>query len=71
MRPKSILTILVVLSVIFITMGDRFLPQPLSDASRNTRVSINKTLVGLFPKKKFRNPHKRTEDSVDQLEQKQ
>ncbi|NES85617.1 MAG: hypothetical protein F6K10_31760 [Moorea sp. SIO2B7] len=71
MRPKTIFTILFFLSLIFITMGDQFLPQPLSDLSRNTRVSINKMLIGLFPKKEFKNPNKRTEDAVEQLEQKQ
>lgn len=38
-----------IIIVIFIAVGDKFLPRPLSDYSLQTRTSINKFLEGLFP----------------------
>jgi hypothetical protein len=55
--------------IFFISVGDRILPSPLSDYSRNTRNGINQFIIGLFPDNKVNNPHRRTEDAVDKLEQ--
>jgi hypothetical protein len=70
MRPKSIFTIVTALFLIFVSLGDRILPKPLSDASRNTRNGINNAIIGIFPQKQFKNPNERTEKAVDQLEKK-
>ena len=70
MRSKSIFTIVTVLFLIFVSIGDRILPKPLSDASRNTRNGINNALIGIFPKKEFKNPNQRTEKAVEEIENK-
>ena len=54
-----------VIFFIFISLGDKFLPEPLKSASTNTRTNVNGFLVGLFPKKEFKNPNQRTEDAVE------
>lgn len=61
MRPKLLLTSVVVFGLFFITVGDRILPQPLSDISRNSRVSLNDAMKGLFPKS-------RTVEKIEQRE---
>ena len=38
-----------ILTIIFVAVGDAFLPQPLAKASYNTRNQLNEFLVGLFP----------------------
>jgi hypothetical protein len=60
-RPKFLLTSLFIFGLFFIAVGDRFLPQPLSDISRNSRVSINNAMIGLFPKS-------RTVEKIEQRE---
>ena len=69
MRFKNLLGPLFILALLFITLGDRVLPAPLDDASRNTRTSINQFLIGLFPDWNPTNPNERTEKEVEQLEQ--
>ncbi len=51
--------------LVFVSLGDKFLPEPLSSASFNTRSSINEFLISLFPEKEFTNPYERTEDAID------
>jgi hypothetical protein len=68
MRPKTLLTGLLIVGLLFISVGDRLLPQPLSDASRNTRTSINRFMLGLFPKVELEKPSKNREEKVKQLE---
>lgn len=38
-----------ILAIIFVAVGDAFLPQPLAKASYNTRTQLNEFLIGLFP----------------------
>ncbi len=68
MRFKNLFTLALILGLLFITLGDRILPQPLNDASRNTRTSINQFLIGLFPNWQPKNPNQRTKDAADRLE---
>lgn len=63
MRPKFLLTSGLVFSLFFIAVGDRMLPSPMSDASRNVRASINQTMLGLFPQSKI-------PDQIDEREKK-
>mgnify|MGYP006282246013 CR=1 FL=1 len=43
------LTLGLFLTLIFIGIGDLFLPQPLASASYNTRTQLNSLLVSLLP----------------------
>ncbi len=66
---KNILISLIVIAVLFIGIGDRILPQPLSDVSRNSRASINQFLIDLFPTRKPKNPYEEREKQLEELEQ--
>lgn len=68
MRSQNLIGIVLVLALLFITVGDRVLPAPLNQASRNTRTSINQFLVGLFPNWEPKNPNQRTRDAVEDLQ---
>jgi hypothetical protein len=67
---KSLWKIGIILALIFITVGDRFLPQPLSTASWKTRTSINQIFLGLIPNPNWKRPSKQREESVNQFEKK-
>ncbi len=49
---KKFLTIGIIGGVIFVGIGDSFLPKPLSTYSRNARNTINAKLLGLMPHQK-------------------
>lgn len=68
---KKLASISLVIFLIFVGLGDKFLPEPLKGMSSKTRTSINQLVIGLFPKKEFKNPHQRTEDALEQQEQQQ
>lgn len=71
MRPKTFVTGLLVIGVIFVAVGDRFLPQPLSGASQNTRTSLNQFMIGLFPQSKLKQTIKqRNQETRNLLEKK-
>lgn len=65
---KKLLTLLFVGGLIFIGMGDMFLPKPLSQWSKQTRSSINAVLLGSF-NPKFTRPSKKREDAIERAEQ--
>ena len=68
-NPLIILSLL--LSVLFVGIGDRFLPEPMKSASLNTRTTINKHLMGLFPTRESKlKPHERTNKAIEELENK-
>jgi hypothetical protein len=56
MRIKINLTHLLILAVLFISLGDRVLPQPMSTASTQTRESVNQFFNEIFPKVQAKNP---------------
>ncbi len=64
----KLLTLLFVGGLIFIGMGDMFLPEPLSQWSKQTRSQINAVLLGAFNPKMTR-PSKRREEAVEAAEQ--
>lgn len=69
MRRKSYFPVLVFAALLFIGLGDRVLPQPLNQYSRDTRTHVNKYLMGLFPYvDPLDSPHTRTEKAVENLE---
>jgi hypothetical protein len=59
-----------VLLLIFIGFGDKFLPTPLNNASAQTRATINKWIIGLFPQQEGEgiNPNKQREEQIEKLE---
>ncbi|MBF2015431.1 MAG: hypothetical protein IGS23_09585 [Rivularia sp. T60_A2020_040] len=67
-NPSIILLLLVF--VLFVGIGDRVLPEPMKSASFNTRTTINKNLLGLFPTWKSKlKPHERTNKAIENTEQ--
>ena len=69
MDRKTATTYLLILFLLFVTLGDRILPKPLSTASVQTRTSLNNFFIGLFPQKGPKlNPNERTEKAVEQEE---
>ncbi len=69
MFRKSNFIVIFLLFAIFVGIGDSFLPEPMKSASLNTRTSINKSLVGLFPNRKSKlKPHERTQKAIEEAE---
>ncbi|MEA5508939.1 hypothetical protein VB715_04105 [Crocosphaera sp. UHCC 0190] len=66
---KKLGTIIFVVGLIFIGMGDSFLPKPLSTISRQTRTSINQSLLGLMPNPKIRKPSEQHDAEVTEMEE--
>lgn len=69
---KAYMPLFIVMFLVFVGFGDQFLPKPLSTASTNTRETLNKYLLGIFPGWKPKTkPNERTEKAVEGLEQNQ
>jgi hypothetical protein len=69
MFKKSNFILLFLLFVIFVGVGDRLLPEPMKSASLNTRTSINKGLIKLFPTRESKlKPHERTRKAIEEAE---
>jgi hypothetical protein len=75
MRPKTLVISLLILGLIFVIVGDRFLPQPLSNVSQNTRKDINQFMISLFPqsnlKQTIRQRNQQTRDLIEKKEKPQ
>jgi hypothetical protein len=69
MRSPSVFTSLIILGLLFISIGDRILPEPLSTASTQTRISLEQFLMGSFPKWQPVNANARTEEAIKELGQ--
>ncbi len=69
MLRKVVILPSVLVFLFFVSLGDQFLPEPLSSASFNTRTSINEFLISLFPEKEFTNPYERTEDAINRQDE--
>lgn len=69
MFHKSMIPIYLLLALLFVGLGDKFLPQPLSGMSYNTRTTLNQWMTGSFqvwqPKTK---PHERTQEEIQRQE---
>lgn len=67
---SNVFMIPLVLLLVFIGFGDKFLPNPLSNASVQTRTTLNKWIVGLFPQRDgdVINPNKEREAQIEQME---
>ena len=67
-KPPIILILL--LFALFVGIGDSVLPEPMKSASLNTRKTINKNLIGLFPTRESKlKPHERTNKAIEEVEQ--
>ncbi len=49
MKIKGFLQLCLTMSIVYVTLGDRFLPQPYGNRSQEVRSNINQFLIGLFP----------------------
>lgn len=49
---KKLLAVSIIGGIIFVAIGDRFLPKPLNTYSQNTRNVLNAKLLGLMPQQK-------------------
>ena len=65
MRFKTLLTFVIVGGVIFVGIGDKFLPKPLNTYSANTRNTINQKLLGLMPDPKIKKPSEGHDKQVE------
>ncbi|MBE9168435.1 hypothetical protein IQ238_13240 [Pleurocapsales cyanobacterium LEGE 06147] len=52
---KAFIKLCLMMSLIYITLGDLFLPQPYRNNSKKVRKDINEFVVSLLPKKDFIN----------------
>ncbi len=66
MKLSGLLKLCLVLSVLYITLGDFLLPQPYSHNSKQVRENINEFLVGLFPEGEL-TKLKRTQTTMESL----
>ena len=58
--------LLILGAVLYISLGDRFLPGALGETSANIRHGINNFLIGLVPSwEPSVDPYKRTEDAIE------
>ena len=66
---KTFTPVLLIIGLVFVGCGDKFLPEPLKSASINSRNGINQVVKGLFPERERKtNPYGRTEDAIDEIE---
>jgi len=58
--------IVLLLGLIFVGFGDKFLPSPLSEYSTQSRTALNQVVLGLFPSwQPSTNPYDRTEKEIE------
>ncbi|NET37406.1 MAG: hypothetical protein F6K19_36170 [Cyanothece sp. SIO1E1] len=70
MFNKVNFALLTLIGLVFIAVGDRFLPGPVGQASTQARTTLNRSLMGLMPKLKSKpSRNQRTEDALKQTEQ--
>lgn len=68
MRIKDVILPALVVVLVFIGFGDRFLPAPLSTASASSRDQINRFLKGMFTGFSVYNRYHKTEEMIRQAE---
>ena len=54
------------IGILFVWLGDKFLPEPLSDYSKDTRTKISESLMGIIPGNDFERPSKEREELYDE-----
>lgn len=53
MKTKILIELCLTFSLVYVGMGDLFLPQPYNSNSKQIKQGVNQFLVGLFPEKDF------------------
>lgn len=66
LRPVSIVA--VIGGLVFISIGDMFLPDPWGSYSKNTREQINQKLINAAPNPDIKKPSEMRERQVEELE---
>lgn len=57
------------LTIFFIALGDKVLPEPLKGASSQSRAAVSQFVMNLMPAPRAKlDPNKRTEEEVKKLE---
>ncbi len=65
---KTLFNLGLISFLVFVTVGDRFLPKPLNDASRQTRTSINQFFINMFPETEFESRYDKLEKAIEEQE---
>jgi len=68
-RLVNLSTLIVFIGLIFIGIGDGFLPEPLSNFSSQTRGKINQSLMDLFPDRKAIDLYEKTDRLIEEVEE--
>lgn len=58
-------------AIVFFTVGDQFLPEPMKSWSYNLRTSTTGFITGIFDPNDKLDPNKAREEQLDQMEQRQ
>jgi hypothetical protein len=62
--------LIALVGLVFVGFGDQFLPTAIGKYSYQTRATLDNMMVGLFPSWRPKtNPNRRTEDAVNNLNQ--
>jgi hypothetical protein len=65
-KPFIAWELIVLVAVLYISLGDKVLPGALGETSAKTRQSINNFLIGLVPGwEPSVDPYQRTEDAIE------
>ncbi len=67
MKPLG--SIILVLGLIFVAVGDSFLPKPLSTVSKNVRTHVNNIFLSFTPNTDFEKPSKQRDAQVEDMEE--
>jgi hypothetical protein len=69
MRTRIPVAPLLLLALIYVGLGDRFLPRAIGQYSTQARNTVNQLLIDSLPQWRPKaNPNQRTESSVESLE---
>lgn len=66
---KSFGSTILVLGLIFVAVGDSFLPKPLSTVSKNARTQVNNIFLSFTPDTDFEKPSKQRDNQVQEMEE--
>lgn len=66
---KPVGSIILVLALIFVAVGDSFLPKPLSTLSKNARTRVNNIFLSFTPDTDFEKPSKQRDAQVGDMEE--
>ena len=64
---KKLTLALATIALLFVSLGDRVLPDPVAGYSLQARTTVSKFMLGLLPNIKRQNHDATTEQAVDEL----